>query len=306
MLSWLVPGLCMAFMYRNLRGKDFGLLAESALMLPKEPLFIITLLLLPLNVSLEALKWKNLLGPVHHIGFMKALGAVLRGMALGLAAPHALGDFAGRSMRMGTISRYSAAGALALNNLSQYICVLGFGMPAWAYYLHRQFPYKPLLPILVLFIGMCFPIAAAILYFRAGRLAKILSSRYRKPYIEKFLQPAAGYSMGILVRVFSLGLTRYLIYSLQFGLMLHVCGVRTNFAALCGGIAAVWLAKATVPGLNLLGDLGLRELTALGWFAAFGVAGEPVAAAALWLWCINVLIPAGIGLLLLPKFRKII
>ncbi len=67
--------------------------------------------------------------------------------------------------------------------------------------------------------------------------------------------------------------------------------------------ALIFLAKTLIPAVNVLGDLGLREFTALFVFKQYNLPAEQIIAATFLVWIINVLGPILIGIFLLWKYK---
>ena len=299
LLKAALSAACIYYLYCTLQTKDLPALSALSGGTLSSPLFLAVLALLPLNWILEAKKWQLLARPIEQISLSASLKSVLSGLALGMFAPHTLADFAGRSLHLQNKGRSGTAGALLINNLSQYIPVIAFGLPAYGYYLQHVYPSGfNFLPISFAMALAC-TLLALLTYFRAGRVFNLLRAFFKNRVTEGLFSAASDYNIPLLWQVLLWGLLRYMVYSLQFVLMLNVCGVQASVLLLSGGVAAVWLVKSSLPGLNLLTDLGLREASALMWFSAFGIAHEPVALAALAIWCINIFVPALAGAVLL-------
>jgi hypothetical protein len=94
-----------------------------------------------------------------------------------------------------------------------------------------------------------------------------------------------------------------LIFGTQFYLLFQLFGIALPVSIMLPGIAIIYLIKTIIPSLNIVGDLGLREVTALFYFQQFGAWQEKVVAASLLLWCINLLIPTIGGLFLIWRIK---
>ena len=78
-------------------------------------------LLMPLNWSLEALKWKLLLKHSAHVTIGEAMRSVLGGLSIGFATPARVGEFAGRVMFLHKGERVDGIYLSAIGGLAQSI-----------------------------------------------------------------------------------------------------------------------------------------------------------------------------------------
>jgi hypothetical protein len=103
----------------------------------------------------------------------------------------------------------------------------------------------------------------------------------------------------------ALATLRYLTFFGQWWLLLRLARPATiTDAILIAAIALIFSLKSSLPRLSLLGDLGVREYTAvvvLGWF---GWQATQVLPLTLFIWVVNLLVPTLIGFVfMLPVFK---
>lgn len=108
------------------------------------------------------------------------------------------------------------------------------------------------------------------------------------------------YSMREVIRVLIISMFRYLIFSVQFLLLLLFFEAGNDVALFITGIAFIFLAKSVVPTFF---DFGVREASALYFFGHFYFEDEKIIFASLSLWIINILLPALIGMAMIFKLK---
>ena len=267
------------------------------------PFFVGALLLLPLNWGLESLRWKELANKIEPVSYWQAVEGVLTGLALGFVTPSFLGDFAGRTLQLQTRARARSAGSLVVNSASQFIVTYVFGCMGMLLFANAS-----ILPDGRLSTGMAFTMmftagAMIWLFFNSRIVVEIFHKAYPKLFINRIIAIIAEYSEAELARTLLLSTIRYGVFSLQFYLLLSLFGVQLPPLTLLSGVFIVFLAKTLIPSLSLVGDLGLREMSAILFFKQFGAADEKVIAACLMLWCINLLLPTLAGLIFILRIR---
>jgi uncharacterized membrane protein YbhN (UPF0104 family) len=96
---------------------------------------------------------------------------------------------------------------------------------------------------------------------------------------------------------FSTGLSlfRYACFSAQFLILLHLLGIGLPLYLQVAGVAWVFLIKSVAPALNIVADLGVREVAALAFFPLFSVDPALVLAASISVWFINLFVPSLLG-----------
>ena len=274
------------------------------------PYALILLALVPLNWTLEALKWQWLARRVAPLRFTEALGGVLAGLSLGMALP-GLGDTAGRvlSIRGTTVSsteqtapdRAGAVGAALVSGGMQFYVAVVIGAVAWAVHL-TQLPARnsrggqALLALLVVLSAL-----GVVLNFYRNRFV-IWSVRWPKiGQYNAYWAIIGHYSHADMAATFGLALVRNLTFSAQLYCAFRLYGIELPAQALAAGVGVIFLAKTVTPAVNWLSDLGIREAAALWVFAPYNLPAPLLLTATHTLWFINILLPVGVGILVVSK-----
>ncbi|MBO0936987.1 flippase-like domain-containing protein [Fibrella sp. HMF5335] len=273
------------------------------------PYALTLLVLVPLNWTLEALKWQWLARRVAPLSFSEALGGVLAGLSLGMALP-GLGDTAGRVLSIRgttgngseeTPNRAGAVGAAMVSGGMQFYVAVVVGAVAWAVHLAKT-PVRntpggqALLALLVVLSA-----AGVVLNFYRNRF---VDWSVRWPKIGRYNAYWAiigHYSHADMAVTFGLALLRNVTFSAQLFAAFRLYGITLQPLDLAAGVGVIFLVKTVTPAFNWLSDLGVREAAALWVLAPYALPAPLLLTATLTLWIVNILLPVGVGLLVISQ-----
>lgn len=242
------------------------------------------LILMPLNLGLESLKWHYLVSRDRNYPFTMAVKAVFTGLACGLVTPRAVGEYAGRLAFLPGADKLSLAGPLLLSRISQLSVTILFGS-AGVYYLAGIWP------------ALACLLVAPILLITVYAIVRKWQFPGRT-FVNKLLKGAENVSHRDLLVLVGLSTARYFVFCLQFVLVMKVM-TSMDWSLILTGVSWIFIAKSVLPSVNFLGDLGLREFSAVYFFAHAGQDTLPVLTASLVVWAINIALPAILGAVLL-------
>jgi len=101
-----------------------------------------------------------------------------------------------------------------------------------------------------------------------------------------------------LLRVFSLSMCRYVVFAIQFILMLQLMQVSVTVWQAFWLIAIMFLLLALIPTIALA-EIGVRGKVSLALFGLFSANSVGIVTASVGIWFINLVIPALFGSLLI-------
>jgi uncharacterized membrane protein YbhN (UPF0104 family) len=310
-LLWLgkltVTILILSYIYTTFRNEqkgiaDVGNVFSNMLTSEHFPVIFLMLILVPANWALESLKWQKLAQKVTQLSFWDAFRGTLTGLAVGVAAPAQLGDTIGRVAALKSDRRLEAIGsAIVSNGIQFYISVLA-GAAGW-FHLQNKLALpesgKKMLSALLLFI--------VLLGILAVTFRKLLIDWHPQnttiKKIHSYLRIIGTYTGAELGLGTLYGGLRYFVFLTQFVLALSLFNFPVSVIELASCVSLIFLAKTLIPAINVLGDLGLREFTALVVFASYQLPAEKVIAATFLVWIVNVLGPILIGIFLIWKYK---
>jgi uncharacterized membrane protein YbhN (UPF0104 family) len=283
---------------------------------------LIVFSLMLVNWSLEAYKWKYLISKVEKVSFFKAFQAVFTGISISSFIPNRVGEFFGRVFILKTASRIESILITVVGSMSQLLITVMVGSIALLVFIPLYlsavvFSHGYLYYCLVsLVLALDFLLLA--LFFKLSFLAtlkeRILRNGLKR--FRKFFRVFAFYHNREMATVMLLSLTRYLVFSTQFYLLLVLFDVRIPYLNALVLIALIYLIMAIIPTIALT-ELGIRGSVALYIFGIYfgqlfpttGIDNLGIFAASTMLWMINLGIPAVVGTIFvfrLQFFRKTI
>ncbi|QRR00962.1 lysylphosphatidylglycerol synthase domain-containing protein [Dyadobacter sandarakinus] len=300
-----VTFLILIYIFNTFRNEqkgvaDIGRVLAGILTGTHLPIFGAMLLLVPVNWSLESLKWQLLASKIVRISFTDALKGTLTGLAVGVAAPAQLGDTIGRIAALKSPDRMQALGAAIVSNGIQFYASVCFGTIAWFNLRHTLGLHAITARLIALLLILILLVGVLVATFRT-RIVTWQPKMDLLKKIQTYLSIAGRYSGSELGIAFGLGLCRYFVFVFQFVLALTLFDFPVPVMELISCVALIFLSKTVIPAVNVLGDLGLREFTALVVFSQYQLPAEELIAATFLVWIVNVLGPIITGLVLIWK-----
>ena len=272
--------------------------------------FILVFVLMFVNWSLEALKWKISVQGVQPVSFFRSLKAIFSGVSFSVTTPNRTGEYLGRVLYMDDGNRLRVISLTILGSISQLLVTIFFGMlgllilrpdidnmslSGWMEWLKD-------LGIIGAFFAF---IVLTVFYFRIGWLVKWID---KIPAIKKYIwliNELEKTDTTLLMRLLSISLLRYLVFATQYFLLFRFFGVEVNWWQGFWATAIVFFVMAITPTIELF-EVVKKMYVTKEIFAIFTVNTLAIGFVTTTIWCINLVIPAAIGSLLILgiKFFK--
>ena len=274
--------------------------------------FWLVILLAFLNWGLEARKWQVLLKPLQKMPFFRAYRSVLSGLALSLNTPNRMGEYGGRILYVKDGSRLKAISLSIAGSISQLIITLFFGCGGLLYLLYFQNVHSgPImnLPIywvkVLLFISASVTAILILFFFRLSWLIKLLEKIPGSVKFKEYFNVLEEFTAKLLLRLLSLSFFRYLVFVLQYILLLQVLHVEIFWFDCFWLISVLFLVLAIVPSFAIA-DLGIRGKFSTELFRMYSMNTVGILGTTFGIWIINLFIPALAGSILILgiKFFK--
>lgn len=266
------------------------------------PAFWLVFILLPVNWGMEARKWQLLLRPLERVSFATAFKSVLAGCSVTMLTPNRIGEYGGRIIYVKEENRLDAIPLTILGSVSQLFVTLimgTIGLAVLKYYKGDEvFKFLPSYAGDVLFF---LSIAASafflLLYLRAGLIVKLLGRVKRlKKFVDHILL-LNTFSRKQLLRILSLSFFRYMVFILQYILLLRVMHVEIDFVSCFWLLTIFYLVMAMAPTIGFT-ELPVRAAAIVEILQPFDGNILGMQAAALGIWLINLVLPAVAGSIL--------
>lgn len=256
--------------------------------------------LIPLNLAMEALKWKYLAQKISDISFNEAFKGVLGGITLGMVTPHAIGDYAARIYFINSHNAEETIGSIFLSRISQLFITVSYGI--LGFFILLKFDLIHFTEFFNLysfiFIGVAFVVLFfGLIYFK--ELTEKFSQYSVFSRIWNYVKVLTKYSFNDFGLCLILSLFRYFTFTAQFLLVLFFVGLDEASILTLAGIWLVFFSKSFFPSFSFLNDLGIREASAIHFFSILHIDNQISITASLIVWILNNGLPALIGALFL-------
>ncbi|MEA4975064.1 MAG: lysylphosphatidylglycerol synthase domain-containing protein [Paludibacter sp.] len=246
------------------------------------------LILLPVNLLTETLKWRQVSCYLEKQQLSNAFKAVLAGISSGFATPNRLGDIVGRMHFLQPENRKSAVSLAAINSLTQNLAILLPGIPlAILFFMQKQSAVQSGTYILFL-------IAILLLFLVTLIVLPVMARSIKQEKIQTYFSGLANYTFNDMAVITGWSLLRFGVFSFQFFLMLRFFGVELSLTEAVTSIPVMYLLVTFTPSFALSEALirGSWAVFVIGSFA-YNIPGILMAGVGLWL--VNVVVPVVIG-----------
>ncbi len=267
--------------------------------------FFAVLVLLFANWGIEAIKWKLLVQHVQHISFIRAFKSVLAGCSVTMLTPNRIGEYGGRMLFVLPPHRIKAISLTLVGSISQLLITMIMGCCGLLFLRFFSHTGSNALNVLPHFWGdvlIYFSIASTLLlflfYIRLGWLVRLLEKLPALNKVVKHIQVLDEFNTKQLVQVMGLSLLRYIVFVVQYVLLLQVMQVQIATVLNFWLITVFYLLMAVAPTIGFL-ELPVRAKASMELMKLYSANTLGIQTAALAIWGINLVIPAIIGSLLI-------
>ena len=265
----------------------------------------IVVVLLFVNWGLEARKWQVLVQHVQPITFLNAFKSVLAGCSITMLTPNRIGEYGGRILYVEDDNRIKAISLTIVGSISQLLVtmIMGcLGLFFLRYFSHNNISTLSVLPEfwgdVLIYLCVTITIGLTLFYLRLGWLVRMMEKVPALYKVVKHIRVLDEFDNIQLIRILSLSFVRYLVFVLQYVLLLQVMQVEISFGVSFWLITVFYLVLAVAPTIGFV-ELPVR-VGACWALLKFYTANElGVGAAALGIWLINLVVPAVVGSLLI-------
>ena len=272
--------------------------------------FILVFILMFVNWSLEALKWKISVQHVQPVSFFRSLKAIFSGVSFSVTTPNRTGEYLGRVLYMDDGNRLRVISLTILGSISQLLVTLFFGLLGLLILQNeiadtRLTVWTVWIKNIGLVGGTIAFIVLTVFYFRIGWLVKWIE---KIPAIKKYIwliNELEKADTTLLMRLLSISMLRYLVFATQYFLLFRFFGVEVNWWQGFWAIAIAFFVMAITPTIELF-EVVKKMYVTQEIFTIFSVNTLAIGFVTSTIWFINLVIPAAIGSLLILgiKFFK--
>ncbi len=275
----------------------------------RNPKFWLVVLLMFVNWGIESRKWQILVSHVQRFSFMRAVKSVMSGCSVTMLTPNRIGEYGGRILYVKEENRIKAISLSLVGSISQLLVTMVMGCIGLLYlrYLsHTNSNALPVLPefwgdvLIYLSIGLTFILL--LFYLRLGWLVRTME---RLPSLQKVvnhIRVLDEFNDKRLVQILLLSFARYLVFVLQYVLLLQVMQIEIPVWLCFWLMTAFYLVMAVAPSIGFI-ELPVRVSASWIIFKLYTTNELGVGTASLGIWLINLVVPAIVGSLLILSIK---
>lgn len=262
------------------------------------------LLLIPVNIAVEAMKWKKSIQPIENVPFRKAFTAIFTGITAGMFFPNRTGDFLGRIFILEKGNRVKAAMLTFIGNIAQMIVTVSLGCFACVFFIGR-FRWLVLLAAIVVMLLLL------MLFFniKIFRYLRVFIPKKWREKTDNYMDVFNVFSSKELLIILLLAIAKYLVYSLQFVILIWAFDVPLSYFNSMIPIMVTYLLMTVIPFITIT-EIAVRGSVCVivfeKWLAINAISSSwsmMVFSASTILWLYNLAIPAVIGLFFIHKLK---
>ena len=257
-----------------------------------------------LNWGIEAFKWQLLLRPLEKLSFINSFKSVLAGCSITMLTPNRIGEYGGRILYVKEENRLDAIPLTILGSVSQLFITVLMGTLGLIYlkYFSEDKQLFNSLPAytedILLYISTSGAVFLILIYLRVGLLVRLLNKIKSLRKIAAHIVLLDTFSGKQLLRILFLSFLRYMVFILQFILLLQIMQVQISFFTCFRLLTVFYLVMAIAPTIGFT-ELPMRAAASLEILQIYSNNLIGIQAASLGIWIINLVIPAIIGSLLI-------
>ena len=303
----LIGGLLAWAIYRQVFARqDIDMLWKSLVakfVYPNHLWLFMVLLLAPLNIAFEAMKWHELIKSFTSMKKWRVFKAVLSGITIAIFTPNRVGEYGGRILFVSPEHNWKAVIATVVGSLAQLLILLSFGLLGLMVFSNHFLKTETYVLSLVVSMGAVLIGVMLFSFFNIDMLVPLVK---RIPFIQHFkrffkhLLVLKNYHKQELWKALGFAFLRYATYSLQYYFLLKFYGIPISPFIGLAGISTIFFVQASVPLPPVMGLLARGEIALYVW-GNFSEDQAAILAATFTLFVINIAVPALLGMVFIVQ-----
>lgn len=270
---------------------------------------VLSFLLMFINWGLETKKWQILIKDLEQIKFLKAFKAVFSGQAFALNTINNLGEYVGRVLYLKEGNRLKAVSLTMVGSLSQVL--MTFIMGFIALFFSRILFHKnglgdggvnEYLYIGLMFVLLTCTVLLTMVYYSLSWITKAVEKLWFVKRYAFLIQLVENFTTKDLTKVLLLSFVRYVVFVLQYILLLDVFKVNANPILLALMVCVFLLILAIVPTIALT-EMGFRGTISIQLIGLLSTNTSGILFTAAAIWFINRVFPALAGSLFILSVK---
>ncbi|POY34747.1 hypothetical protein C3K47_18615 [Solitalea longa] len=264
--------------------------------------FIIVIYLAYLNLLLETLKWRYLVQKVEVMPWKRTIESILAGLTLAVFTPSRIGEFGGRVLYLNPENRVQGVLSMGVGSLSQMMVTNVAGVIGLVFFIKIFVPVNTVVMIAIAFAAVLISAGFILLMLNIRWFYIILDSFSFLHKFKKNFRVLLRYNKAELLNVFGISLLRYLVFSMQYYLLINLFIPQVTYPMSMMLISVIYMVQSILPTFAFF-DIGVRGAAATYFFGFLVGDAEAVnvLAAAFGVWLLNLIIPSLLGVYFVLK-----
>ncbi len=265
------------------------------------------IILMIINWSIEAIKWKLSIKKIQQVSFLKAFRAVLSGVSFSVSTPNRVGEYLGRILYMQEGNRLKTISLTIVCNMSQLIITLFIGAIGLIVLLPQIEAGHIISSIwikVILYGVLTALVVLTLFYFRLPwlvRWADRLPGSRRYAWLINALE---DFNATLLLQLLSLSAVRFFVFIVQYYLLFRLFDVPVSWWQVFWTISVSFLVLAIIPTIAII-ELFQRSMILKTLVGLYSTNELGITLTTAGIWFINLIVPAIIGSLLILSIKKI-
>ena len=271
--------------------------------------FLLVIFLMLINWGIETKKWQLLIHHVQDFSFTKAFKSVLSGCSVTMLTPNRIGEYGGRILYVKEEHRIKAISLTLVGSISQLLVTMVMGCLGLLYLRfisHNNNTAASVLPEfwgdVLIYLSIGLTVLLLLFYLRLGWLVRMMEKVPSLQRVVNHIKVLDEFRDENLIQILLLSFIRYLVFVLQYLLLLQVMHVEISFLVCFWLMTVFYLVMAIAPTIGFI-DLPVRVSAGWAIFKMFTSNELGVSTASLGIWLINLVIPAVAGSLLILSVK---
>jgi len=257
----------------------------------------LVIVLMPINWGIESFKWKLITNQVEVIKYSTALKSVFSGICLGNVAPGRAMEFLAKIYYFKSENKPTITVLHFINGMFQMLITVVVGLIAITYKLTNSGQSTNIIYV-VLIAGIC------LILFFCWAILNVSFIQQKLKFIKWFNKIREAehirFSKKLMLQLIILSIARYLVFTIQFYLILNVFTPQLNIWLTFTSIAAYFMLTSIIPMISVI-EPAIRAAIALFVFNQVSDNSVTVILASTLVWIINVVTPSIIGYVIILK-----
>ena len=299
-----IVALAIFFLYDQFTSKsnseDFDI-DNILLQIEKNYLVIgLVVLMMLLNWFLESLKWRFLISKIERVTIKRSVRAIFSGITVSAFTPNRVGEYAGRVFCLDKGDRIQAVLITVIGSMAQLITTIIFGligvlllpnlMPSFDLLLSDIIFAYPIMLFTIILLN----VLLVTLFLNASVFSILLSKFKFLSKFTKYNEVFSFYNSSELLEVLLYSFARYIVFTTQFFILLHVFGVNISYEDSIILTTTMLFIISVIPTIAIT-EIGIRGSVAVLLFGLVSNNTVGILSATFVMWVINLLLPALIG-----------